>query len=576
VLTRLRLLDFVLAREIDLPLGAGLTCLTGETGAGKSVLVDALATALGGRAGPEVVRAGAARAVVEAFFEGPGVAERLEAIGLEAEDALLLRREIGADARSRGFANGTAVTLKMMRAAAEGLVEITGQGEHHALLRPETHEALLDASAGLADARGAVGAAYRRYADVARALHALASAERDRLARQDLLAFQADELERAAVESPGELEALVEERRRLRGTETLRRAALEAAGELTEAEGAAVDRAGRAEARVAEAAAIDPALEPALEALARARESMQETALQLERYAARVAADPERLGVVEDRIDLLRRLCRKHGGDLAAVVQRRAELDAERNALAEADERIATLERSLADAREAAIVEARGLSRARGRAAGKLAAAVGAELEALGLGAARFEVQVDARPAPRAEGDLDDGVIPPLVCDGARVGPSGRDRVAFVLAPNPGENAGPLERIASGGERARVALAVHLAIGARDPAAAYVFDEIDAGIGGRVASAVAERLQRAAQQRQVLCVTHLPQLAALADTHVRIEKQDAGGRTEARAEVLDRAARTEELARMLGGAKVTARTRAHAEEMLRRPRTQAR
>ena len=571
MLTRLRVLDFVLARDIDLGLGPGLTCVTGETGAGKSVLVDALAAALGGRAGPEVVRAGAARAVVEAFFEGPSVAARLEGIGLEAEEALLLRREVGADGRTRAFANGTAVTLKMARAAADGLVEITGQGEHHALLRPETHEALLDAFAGLGEARGAVAGAYRRYAEVARALYALAAAERDRLGRQDLLAFQIDELERAAVQDAGELEALLEEQRRLRGTETLRRAALEAHAELSEADGAALEHVGRAEARAAEAAAIDPALEPALETLARARESLQETARALERYASRLAADPERLAAVEERLDLLRRLCRKHGGDLAAVVRRRDELRAERAALAAADERIAGLERGLAEAREAAIAEARALSRARARAARKLADAVTGELEALGLGAARVEVQVEPRPAPRAEGDLDDGVVPPLVCDGARVGPSGRDRVGIVLAPNPGENAGPLARIASGGERARVALAVHLAIGAHDPAATYVFDEVDAGIGGRVASAVAERLQRAAKNRQVLCVTHQAQLAALADVHLRIEKVETGGRTEARAHVLDDAARTEEVARMLGGAKVTARTRAHAAEMLRRP-----
>jgi DNA repair protein RecN (Recombination protein N) len=576
MLTTLRISGFAVVDQAEVRFGPGLNVLTGETGAGKSILVNALHLALGGRMSAEVLREGAAEAVVEALFELPPdhpVLSRLEAAGVPRAAPsevgtveLLVRRVAPRGGRGRAFVNGSLCTLSMLEAGLKGLVDISGQHEHVSLLDPATHLDLLDAFAGEGPlAAGSLSARYRDafagFAALWREERALAQDEGERARRVDYLAFQLKELEGAEAK-PGEDEALERERKVLLSAAKLAGAARTAEGLVYGEEGSAAERVGQAVRALAEAAQLDPRLGPTLDLLRSASAEVEEAGRELGRYAGSLGGDPERLAFVEERLAQLRSLARKHGGSLAAALERREAMAVELASLEGSDGRRAQLGGLLAEKGAEAARLAAELSRVRQGAAREFARAVRREIEGLGMERCRLEVAFGPPESALAVG-------------AASLGAAGAERAEILIAPNPGEPARPLARIASGGELSRVLLAVKRALLAADPVPTQVFDEVDAGIGGAVAEAVGRMLAEVSGRRQVLCVTHLPQVAAFADHHYLVEKRVAAGRTCTSVHVLEEEqARRGEVARMLAGQTVTASALEHAAALIaaaRRP-----
>ncbi|HSB18737.1 MAG TPA: DNA repair protein RecN [Anaeromyxobacteraceae bacterium] len=571
MLTTLRISGLAVVDQVEVRFGPGLNVLTGETGAGKSLLVSALHLVLGGRASADLLREGAEEASVEALFELPPehpVFARLEAAGAPpgaGAGELLVRRTVSRGGRGRAFVNGSLLTASMLEQAMRGLVDVSGQHEHVSLLDPATHLALLDAFGGLAGA-GGLGARYREaqreLAARVRERDALRAEEGERARRADYLAFQLRELD-AADPRPGEDEELERERRVLASSEKLREAARAAEGLVYGEEGSASERVGRAARALAEAAHTDPRLEGPLGLLRSAAAEAEEAGRELQRYADSLGGDPERLARVEERLELLRQLARKHGGSLAAAATRREAMREELAAASGSGERLEALEREIAEWGPRAGGLAGELSAARRRAGSAFCRAVQQELEALAMGRCRLEL---AFLPP--EGGVEQG--------GLRLGPDGAERGEILLAPNPGEPPRALARIASGGELSRVMLAVKRASMRSDPVPTYVFDEVDAGIGGAVAESVGRLLAEVARGRQVICVTHLPQVAAFAERQHRVEKRVAGGRTSARVELLEgEDDRRREVARMLAGQTVTESALEHAGALIAAARATA-
>jgi DNA repair protein RecN (Recombination protein N) len=580
MLTTLRISGLAVVDAVEVRFGPGLNVLTGETGAGKSILVNALHLVLGGRMTAEVLRDGADEAVVEALFEVPAahpVFGRLDAAGVAPPPAgsgnaeLLVRRVAARGGRGRAFVNGALCTVSMLETALKGVVDISGQHEHVSLLDPAAHLELLDAYARLdrpsqetlrqaqGEREGAAPllryrAAHAALAALVREREALAADEGERARRADYLAFQLRELD-AADPKTGELERLEDERRVLASAEKLREAARAAEALAYGEEGSASERVGQAARALAEAALLDRRLEAPLALLRSAAVELEEAGRELGRYADAVGGDPERLAEVEDRLELLRALARKHGS-LDAAVARRAEIREELARLSGGGERLGELAAAIdARGREAARL-ADALTRARAEAARGLAEAVRRELAGLAMGRCGIEV----------------ALLPPesgIDVAGKRLGPAGAERAEILIAPNPGEPPRPLARIASGGELSRLLLAVKRTLAERDPVATYVFDEVDAGIGGAVAEAMGRVLSEVSRGRQVICVTHLPQVAAFADRHHRVEKKVFGGRTQTSVALLEGdAERQQEVARMMAGLTVTASALEHAAALM--------
>ncbi len=579
MLTTLRISGFAVVDSVEVRFGPGLNVLTGETGAGKSILVNALHLVLGGRMTTDVLREGAEEAVVEALFELPAahpVLRRLEAAGLRpAPDGadgpreLLVRRVATRGGRGRSSVDGALCTVAMLEAALRGAVDISGQHEHVSLLDPAAHLELLDAFAGLDQpSAGAeplllrVRAVHAALAALVRERTALAADEGERARRADYLAFQLRELE-AADPAPGELEALEAERRVLASSEKLRDAARAAEALAYGEEGSGSERVAQAARALAEAALLDRRLEAPLSLLRSATVELEEAGRELGRYAELAGGDPERLRAVEDRLELLRRLARKHGS-LEAAIARRVEMREELARLAGGGERAGALDGEIAAHGREALGLAQALSAARLEAAGAFAAAVRRELEGLAMGRCRLDVAL----LPPTEG---------IAVEGRVLGRDGAERAEIQIAPNPGEPPRPLARIASGGELSRLLLAVKRTLARRDPVATHVFDEVDAGIGGAVAEAMGRMLAEVSRGGQVICITHLPQVAAFADRHHRVEKRLAGGRTHTRVQPLETEdERRQELARMMAGVTVTAAALDHAAALMDAARRPAR
>jgi DNA repair protein RecN (Recombination protein N) len=561
MLTTLRISGFAIVDRVEVRFGPGLHVLTGETGAGKSMLVNALQLVLGGRASPDVLREGADEATVEALFELPAdhpVFARLEGVGLTLPEGggtaeLLVRRSVSRSGRARAFVNGSLCTLGMLASALRGLVDLSGQHEHVSLLDESTHLALLDAFAGIDAAP--YRAAHAALTALIREEAALAAGEAERARREDYLSFQLRELDAAAL-APGEDESLERERQVLAGAERLRAAARSAEAQAYSDDGSASERIAAAVRALGEAAGTDPRLVEPLQLLRAAAAEVDEAGRALARYADAAAGDPERLASVEERLEVVRALARKHGGSVAAAVARQEEIRAELGAAAGGAERRVAVARELAEAGPRALILARELSVARRGGAERLARAVEAELARLAMGRCRVSVEL-----PPADGASRWENVP--------LGPGGAEGARILLAPNPGEALRPLARIASGGELSRLLLAVKRALARIDPVPTYVFDEVDAGLGGAVAESVGRVLSEVARGRQVLCITHLPQVAAFADRHYRVGKRVQGGRTSSTVIELDgEAARREEIARMLAGATVTTSALDHAGALL--------
>jgi DNA repair protein RecN (Recombination protein N) len=557
VLTCLHVRNFAIIDEVGIELGPGMTVLTGETGAGKSLLVDALSLVLGERGGTGLARDPGKRIELAASFDvadAPAARDWLAAQSLDADGECLLRRVIGEDGRSRAFVNGNAVPLASLKELGELLLDIHGQHFHQSLVRRDVQRDLLDHHGGLAGERAAVAAAWSAWRALEERLRELREAAADRAARLDLLAFQVQELDALAL-GPGEYAECVAEREQFRHGAQLAGHVHGALGALSEGE---PDNAQRliAEAahRLAAAATIDGSLERVRALVEEASIQVGEAVEALERYGDSLEADPARLEWLEDRLDAIRTIARKHRVEPEALPELQAELKRKLAELSDADATTTRLEQKAGAARAAFLAAAAALTDGRRKAAKRLAAQVTDAMRGLGMPQGVFEVALTPRPPEDA-------------------GPAGTDDIEYLISANAGQAPMPLARVASGGELSRMSLAIQVIASDGSAIPTMVFDEVDAGVGGGVAEMVGRRLKALAAARQVLCVTHLPQVASLADHHWRVAKLSDGKTTRTSVTLLSDAERVEEIARMLGGVKITKRTRDHAAEMLQNGRS---
>jgi DNA repair protein RecN (Recombination protein N) len=523
--------------QLEIELAPGMSVLTGETGAGKSILVEAVGLLLGGRASADLVRSGEETAIIQAVLDTP------------SGDELIVRREVSAQGRSRAFLDGQLVTTAALREAVGVLIDLHGQHEHQALLDPAMQLALLDRYAGLDGDRTALAEAHGRLVETRTVLERFEASRRTRAERLDMLEFQRHEIDKVAPMA-GEDDALDGERSVVANAEKLARLASEAYGALYDDDHAAMTGLATVWKRLTELAAIDARFQPFLETRAAVMAPLDDAARTLRDYADSIDRSPERLQTIEDRLAALTRLKRRYGPTLDEVVAKQRSITEELATLGAGDEALAELAAAAVSARRAFVTAAQAIAAARRSAAPRLARALEAALGELAMGGTRCQF---ALHAIEAEGEW---------------GPTGTDRLELLLSPNVGEDLRPLARIASGGELSRVMLAMKSLASTDVPGKTLIFDEVDAGIGGAVADVVGARLHALSVGCQVLCITHLPQVAAFGDAHYRVSKLAAGGRTVTRVERLDEDARETEVARMMGGQAVSAGVRAGARDLL--------
>jgi DNA repair protein RecN (Recombination protein N) len=563
MLVDLHVSNFVLIERLEIHCEPGFNVLTGETGAGKSIVVGALGLVLGWRGAPDLVRPGSDQAEVEALFDtsrAPRAKALLAEAGLDAGDELVLRRVVQSSGRSRAYANGRLCTAAQLSALACELVDISSQHESVALASQTTHLGYLDAFAGLDSDRIELGLAVGNLLALSKQIVELAAAERGRAEREAFLRFQlsaVDEID----PKPGEIEELAAEKTRLRHAGLLGQSTRSAADRLYDKDGAICDDLARIAADLGQATEIDPELHPLSAGVGSARAELQEIARSLGRYAENVESNPGRLDEVEDRLFQLGKLVRQHGADISDLLAARERLRAELDSLGGVSDELERQRARLSGLLEHAGKRARDLSAARKRAATRLGKQIGKELGALGMGQAKVVVEIAALGGAGREAS-------DLAVDGARLGPDGIDRVEFLIAPNPGAPPRPLSRIASGGELSRALLALKRVLADVGPAGLYVFDEVDAGIGGAVAERIGRAIADVARHRQVLCITHHPAIAAFADAHFVVDKRDRGGVATTEVTRARGRQRLDEMARMLGGERITAAVRKAAEGML--------
>lgn len=550
MLIELRIRNFAVIQDLSLELGPGLNALTGETGAGKSIIVDALSLLLGERASSEVIRAGADRASVEAVLDlrgRPELVARLDELGFEADDdLLLLRREVQLEGRNRAWINGSPATAGVVGEFGSALVDLHGQHEHQTLLHPSEQRHILDAFGDAEAEAAAVAEVHARLSSLKEGLDQARSRRQEIAARADFLRFQSEEIEAAAVE-PDEDVRIEDELRRLEHAEELARDSEAVHGLLYTDEGSVSDRLAQARELLRRLARFDPALEAARDEA----DELYHRAVELGRssgsYASAVEVSPARAETLRRRVDLLFRLKGKYGPTLQDVLAHRDRIGSELNELDGSVFEIEGLERSVRDAEEELRAAIEALSRKRTAAAGRLGDAVQAVLPQLGMPGGRFEVQLESLDEPTS---------------------GGGERVRFLASLNPGFELRPLARIASGGELSRVMLALKSILAREDRVPTLVFDEIDAGIGGMVAGAIARKLREVAEHHQVFVITHLAQLASRGHQHLRVEKYEREGVAQTAVEVLEGEGRIREIARMLGGDPESQTSRDHARELL--------
>jgi len=548
MLLTLSIRNFVIVESLELEFAPGFTVLTGETGAGKSILIDALLLALGERGDADVVREGATRAEIAAEFRPEaGVAAWLGEQALEADDAavLLVRRTIDAGGRSRSFVNGTPVTLAQLRELGELLLDVHGQHAHQSLLKPAAQLQLLDEHGGLTAERREVAAAFAGWKREQRAREEAEAMAESAVAEQERLRWIVDDLD-ALAPRPGEWETVQAEHKRLSHAAGLLEGARAAVDSLAESDAAALTQIGTMRTRLGQLAPYDERLRPIVELLDAAQIQLDEAVGGLNRYLDRTDLDATRLAEVESRMSALHDAARKFKTSPELLDGMLADARARLAALSAAGD-LDGLRRREADARAAYERMARALSKQRARAAQKMGTEVTRAMQDLSMAGGRFEALL----------------VP------AEATAQGLERIEFLVAGHAGVQPKPLAKVASGGELARISLAISVIAAASTPVSTLIFDEVDAGIGGAVAETVGRLLKRLGQSRQVLAVTHLPQVAAHGDQHYVVEKTSGSdGRPVSRLELLDRKTRVEELARMLGGQQITETTRKHAREML--------
>jgi DNA repair protein RecN (Recombination protein N) len=566
MLTKLTVKDYALIESLEVDFTPGLNILTGETGAGKSILIGALGLALGERADIDSVRTGAKAAVVEAEFSvkaHPQAAESLKELEAEhSADPLIIRREVNAAGKSRAFVNDSPVNLAGLKRLGDALLDMHGQHQHQSLLYEERHLDYLDAFGHLEPMRGQVSQAFSEYNKIKKQLEELVHKEQLTREKIDLYQFQLKEIEAAGLQA-GQEEELEKEKFILENTEKLFATANQAYELLYDGEGSIIERLVTLENLFTDLSSIDERQNESRDAVQSSLAQLEETARSLRQYRDKLQFDPDRLEVIRDRLDLIKTLKKKYGqklGTIEAVLEHSRRIKLELDSVEHGEEIIAKLRAEMENERQELEKQALLLSSKRTEAARKLSKEVIGQLKDLGMEKAVFKVQSLQNEDP----------IGLVEFKGKRVKTEshGIDQVSFLISPNPGEDPKPLAKIASGGEISRVMLAIKTILAEADAVPVLVFDEIDAGIGGRVAEAVGHKLKEIGNKRQVLCITHLPQIAALGDSHYVVSKQENKGRTITNVEKLDQKQRVDELARMLGGSKITETTIKHAREMI--------
>jgi DNA repair protein RecN (Recombination protein N) len=560
MLAELRIKNLAILDQVEMLLEPGFNVFTGETGAGKSMIVQAVHLLQGARASEDLIRTGAAEAEVEARFETDSqgawsawLAER----EVQFTGELLLRRVVSRGGRSRSYLNDQAVTLKFLTAAVQELLHLSGQHEYQTFLAPENHLHILDIFAGLSDDVQDFRADYQNWRRVRQQRQELANRRADLANSRDFLSFQIEEIDKAKIR-PGEEVELDLERERLRHATQLWEAAHSGYDRLYGDKNAMLTGLSDVKKSLELIARFDPEWSARKDHLAQAAMELEDLAFSLRDYFGRVHPDPKRLEEIDQRLHLLQRLKRKYGPTLGDVLAFFDKASQELAGLDSLDEQEAELAGQLESTGRQVQEKALALSRRRQAAAPQLAEAVEAEIYSLAMPRANFLVTFLQAGGP-ATG---------LESEGRPITANGCDQVEFFLAPNPGEDPKPLSRIASGGELSRLVLGLKNILAAEAGVNTSIFDEVDAGIGGATATVVGQKLQRLSQKNQIICITHLPQIACFADTHFRVEKKVVGDRTVTVVHKLGAEARLQELARMLGGAMVTDTTLAHAREML--------
>ena len=563
MLKELSIKNFAIIDQLRVEFTPGLCVFTGETGAGKSIVVDALNLALGERASADLIRTGADEAVVEAAFELDGrgrkdAAALLGGQGIEVTDGedLIVRRVLSASGKNKIYINGSQTNLNTLAALGAGLADIHGQHEHQSLLSLDRQLEMLDSFGGLEGLRDEVGVIYRRLMDVRKDLAALEAGERDRAQREDMLRFQKNEIE-ASLLKPGEDAELAAEQKVLANSEKLAGLAAMIDEALYSADGSALENLKKALDGLTDVIELDNRLAGAQELCQSARAQIEEAAREISSYREGLEFDPRRLELIGDRMDMIQKLKRKYGNTVEEIREFGAKASSELDRMERSAEEIEKLKSKIQLVKFGLTEKANELTKERKAAARALEKKVEAELGSLAMKKTAFSVTLSQEPG----GDT---------LDGLKLGPRGTDRVEFLIAPNPGEEPKALAKIASGGELSRVMLALKTILVEGDGIPTVVFDEVDAGIGGAVAEEVGKKLKRVAAKRQVFCITHLPQIACMADSHYGVSKSVKKDRTTTEVHLLDERERVDEIARMLGGKTITDATIRHAEEMIER------
>lgn len=561
MLTLLNISNIALIDDLTVEFDRGLNLLTGETGSGKSIIVDALGVLIGGRFSSDLLKAGSDRGSIEGSFVMEGNAALKTLLldsGIEADGyEIIIRRELAAGGRNKIFINHQLATQSLLRELQPYLADIHGQGDQQTLFDPRTHIELLDAFAGAASLRDEVASAHRQWTAIRLQLEEHGKEEAEKLQLIDILRFQIDELERALL-VVGEDEKLEEERRRLNNVEKLTTICAEGFSLTYEDDDSAITRIRQTSRRVDELAEYDSRFKDYREGLENARALLEDLAFALRDFGDGLEFSPARLAEIENRLAELSRLKRKYGGSIESALEHLARSQDRLRRIERSDERRDELRTQLAEARGAYLDLARKLHRERVRATKRFERAIEAGLAEVAMEAARFQVQISAPPDSELNSD-----------ETSILSATGIDRVEFFFSANIGEAVRPLAKVASGGEASRLMLVLKTVAGASEFPRTIVFDEIDSGIGGRVSEAVGLKLKKLAASNQVLCVTHQPQIARFADSHLLVRKDAVAGRTEIGVTTLDRRGRVEEIARMLTGAEITESARRHAREMLK-------
>jgi DNA repair protein RecN (Recombination protein N) len=563
MLRTLHIKNFSIIDEVTVEFGEGFNVLTGETGAGKSIVIDALCLALGERAAAELVRSGEKEAVVAAFFDispellNPDSTQFLKDFGINVSDGLILKRIVSAQGKSRAFVNGSMVNVQTLSDISRNIIDVHGQYEHQSLLSAENQLDLLDAYGGLLYERQEVKNVYDSSSDLKHQIAELVQKEKERAQRLDLLKYQISEIESANL-NPGEEEELTDEIKFLGSAGRLAEVANEAYDSLYASDSACITGLSRILTSLREIAGIDARARDALKSVEDALPLLEEAGYFLRDYKDKLDNNPQQLEHAQERLELIKGLKRKYGDSIREILAYRDTADGELQELQNSEERIEGLKKELEILKNTLTEKGRKLSEKRKASAKKIEIEVVSQLSELSMPDSKFSISLT-----QEKGDD--------TADGFRATPKGIDNVEFLISPNVGEDLKPLSRVASGGELSRIMLALKSIMAKGDNIPVLVFDEIDAGIGGRTAETVGQKLKNLSSRHQIICITHLPQIASHADRHLRIEKRVKKERTIVEINAVEKDERTAEVARMLGG-EVSEASLKHAKEMLKKGR----